>query len=319
MKNPINELEVNLEYLRTHTAVPFTLTKRTTGTHIYSWNTAPRFFPEEMKEAMIRIRYLMGNASSVGLDDLAMPDQPAKDKLIEECHEITYEEFVEYYNSEIYRKQGTIWNIDKRYNTIFMTKETHDRILKEFGRSVSLVFPAADCAVVRFYDPKREVIGLTHSDASRTTEDLIGSSIQYMQEHFGSNIEDIEVYVGAFAMDGWTYDTMPPFAALKDEEGNIIGIREEWQGYIEEIDGKFIIHYGDKVYDQIIASGVSTDHIYFDPNNTLFDENYFSNARSYHSRVDGVPTDREGRNLMGITFHAEEMVEHAEENKVELK
>ena len=92
----------------------------------------------------------------------------------------------------------------------------------------------------------------------------------------------------------------------------------EWKGYIEEVDGEFVIHYGDKIYDQLVASGINMEHVYFAPNNTLFDDDYFSNARSYHSRVDGVPTYREGRNLMGITFDKDRVVSNAEENNTVL-
>lgn len=317
MKKEVRNLEVNTEFLESHSAVPFTLNKRTTGDHIHSWNTAPSFFPESMRgreNAPIRIRFLMDHAHQVGLDDLAMPDQPTGPNLIEECHEITYEEFVEYYTSNTYKEQGTIWNVAKNYTTIFMTKETHDRILEEFGRSVSLVYPAADCAVVRFYDPVHEVIGLTHSDAARTTDNIVGHSIKYMVEHFGSSLDDIEVYVGAFASHGWTYDIMPGFASEKDSEGKVIGLNAEWENYIEEVDGRFLIHYGDKIYDQIEASGVNMEHIYFDPDNTLFHNDYFSNARSYNSRVDGVPAYREGRNLFGITFDKDRVTSQSDEN-----
>ena len=319
MARQFKSLNINIDFLRGHSAVPFTLNKKSVGGNIHSWNTSPKFFPEDMRAPQVRLRYLMDNSKKAGLDDLAMPDQPTGDKLIEDCHEITYEEFVEYYNSGVYKEQGSIWNVDKNYNTIFMTKETHDRILKEFGRSVSLVFPAADCAVVRFYDPVHEVIGITHSDAAHTTNNIIGKSVQYMREHFNTSLDDLEIYVGAFAIDGWTYDTMPQFASKKDSEGNVIGLRDEWKDYIEEKDGKYLIHYGNKIYDQIEATGINMDNVYFDPDNTLFNDNYFSNSRSFNSRVDGVPTYREGRNMMGITFNTDRLVSEAENNHVVLR
>lgn len=308
MKVFVKSLEINEEYLNSHDAIPFSLNKKTTGEYIYSWNIAPRFFPDDMKDSPIRIKYLMDNTKKVGLDDLVMPDQETGNKLIEECHEITYDEFKEYYDSDIYKKQGTIWNVDKFYNSIFMTKDTYDRVKSEIGRSVALVFPAADCAVVRFYDPKKNIIGLTHSDAIHTTRGIIYKSVEYMVEHFESKEEDIEVYVGAFAKDGWTYDKMPDFALNNSE----------WDGYIEEKDNKYLIHYGDKIYDQICLSGVSMDKIYFDPDNTLFNDDYFSNSRSYNSRVDGVSTYREGRNMMGITFDKDKVVDKSEDEHIVL-
>lgn len=309
MKIFVKSLDINDEYLLSHDAVPFTLNKKTTGDHIYSWNVAPRFFPHDMSEGSIRIKYLMDHAKMVGLDDLAMPDQQTGDKLIEECHEITFDDFKNYYESDIANREGTLWNVDKFYNALFMRKDTYDKVKSLFGRGVSLVFPAADCAVVRFYDPKLNVIGLTHSDAVHTTRGIVGKSINYMENHFGSNLSDIEVYVGAFAKDGWTYDKMPDFALNNSE----------WDRYIEEKDGKYLIHYGDKIYDQICLTGVNMDKIYFDPDNTLFNDDYFSNSRSYNSRVDGVATYREGRNMMGITFGKDEVIDKSDEEHVILK
>ena len=304
MKETVKSLEINNEYLLSHGAIPFTLNKKTTGDFIHSWNTSPRFFPDDMKSAPVRIKFFMDHAKMVGLDDLVVPDQEVGDKLIEECHEITFDDFKEYYASNIAKEQGTIWNVDKFYNAVFMSKDTYDKVKEEFNRSISLVFPAADCAVVRFYDPKKNIIGITHSDAVHTTRDIIGKSINYMIDHFGSSKDDIEVYVGAFAKDGWTYDKMPSFALDNTE----------WNSYIEEKDGKYVINYGDKIYDQIKDTGVNMDNVYFDPDNTLFNDNYFSNSRSFNSRVDRVPTYREGRNMMGITFDKDEVIDKAEKN-----
>ena len=314
MKNIVQKFDFNEEYMLNHDAVVFTLNKKTTNGHIYSWNVAPRFFPEDMKDSPIRIKYLMENAKKVGLDDLVMADQQIGDKLIEECHEISFDEFKEYYDSEVYKREGTVWNVDKFYNALFMTKETHDKVKSEIGRSVSLVFPAADCAVIRFYDPKKNVIGLTHSDAVHTTRGIIDKSVSYMVEHFGSNKEDIEVFVGVFAKDGWTYDKIPDFAL--NEDGSLNDI---WKGYIFEENGKYVINYGDKIYEQIKDTGVSMGKVYFDPNNTLFNDDFFSNSRSYNSRVNGVATYREGRNMMGITFDVKEVVEKSEQEHVILR
>ena len=314
MKVDVKSLEVNDDYLLNHDVVPFTLNKKTTGDYIYSWNTAPRFFPDDMKDSATRIKFVFDHAKQVGLDDLAMPDQPKKDKLIEECHELTFDEVSSYYESDTYKNQGTIWNVDKFYDAIFQSRSTHDMIKEKYGRSVSLVYPAADCAVIRFYDSKKQIVGLTHSDAVHTTGNIIGKCVNYMKEHFKSDVEDIEVFVGAFAKDGWTYDKMPDFAS---NDG--VSISDEWKDYISIEDGVYTINYGDKIYDQISGSGINHENIYFDPNNTLFSDDYFSNSRSYNSRVDGVPTYREGRNLMGITFEHDKVVEDSSSNGVVLK
>lgn len=324
MKNEINNLRINEEYLNSHRAIPFTLSKKLKGVEVHTWNTNQAFFPEEMKNkkegevvinnSPIRMKYFMDNVKEVGLDDLAMPDQPKGEKLVEDCHEITFEEFVEYYESDTAKKQGTIWNVDKNYTAIFMTKDTFDKIQEKYHRSISLVFPAADCAVVRYYDKDKEIIGLTHSDGWYTGENIVGKMTEYMKEHFQSDIEKLEVYVGAFAKEDWEYTGLPNFAVNKDEEGNILSYHGDWSDYIESIgDNKYKLHYGDMLYNQLVQSGILKDNIYFSPENTLFNKEYFSHSRSV------VEQEKEGRNLFGITFDKEKVVDNSKETGTILK
>ena len=294
MNRIVKELNYDEETLETLGVIPFTLKKDTLeGEYIISWNTSPKFFSE--KDPQKRIDYVFGNAKKVGLDELAMPDQP---KGGEPCHEITYEEIAESYKTDTASREGTIWNIPKNYDSVFMTRETHFRIMEDYGRSVSLVYPAADCAIVRMYDKKKDVIGLTHSDIAHTTNNIVGDMVEFMKDRFGSNPEDIVVFVGAFAQDGMIWDKYPPFA-----EQN----QEEWGDYIEKIDDThFHVQYGDKLYDQLIAAGLSSESIYFDKDNTIKNDTYFSNNRSK------LNNEREGRNLFGITFDSLPVFESGE-------
>ena len=313
MKKIVKRLIVNEEYFEDHKAIPFTLNKETLkGDNIITWTTIARFFPDDMKDRTTRLNYIMNNVHKVGIDDMLMPDQPAKPE--EECHELTVEDFSNYYESEQAKKDGTIWLIDKNYTSVFMTKETRDIIKEKYGRSVSLVYPAADCAVVRYYDKEKDIIGLTHSDAKRTGKNIIKNMTDYMKEHFNSNLDDIEVYVNAIAYDDWTYDKEPDFMYDKDKDGNVIGPNKEWEGYIEKVaDDNYKIHYGDKIYDQISKSGIKEDNIYFSDDNTLFNKSYFSRSRSMNTG------EREARNLFGITFDTEKIVENQEKTGVKLQ
>ena len=316
IKGKIQYNEELLERLITDSnAIVFTLNKHSGGKEIISWNTDKRFFPPEMSDSIIRIGYVLENAKSVGLDDLAMPDQPLDDKLVEECHELTTEEILSFYDTDVAKKEGTIWNVDKNFSALFMTKETHDKVFDTCGRSVSLVFPCADCAVVRFYDKEHDVIGITHSDAIHTGRNIVPKCVMYMKEKFGTDPSKLQVFVGAFAFEGWTYDRIPDFAALKDESGQVVGINNSWSRYIVFENGKYLINYGDKIFDQLISSGLNIDNISFSPDNTLTNDNYFSNSRSYNSRVDGVSSYREGRNMMGITFEKKKVLDLCEQQK----
>lgn len=298
-----NDLKYNEEMLESLGVIPFTLRKDSLNdTYIISWTTSPRFFGEDMKESTKRVNYVFGNAKKVGLDEMVMPDQP-KDG--ETCHEITYEEVEEAYKTDKAHTEGTLWNVEKNYDAVFMTRETHFKVMEDYGRSMSLVYPAADCAVIRMYDKNKDVIGLTHSDIAHTTKNIIGDMVQYMEEHFGSNPEDIMVFVGAFAKEGMIWDKYPPFAEQNPEI---------WSKYIEKVDDThYNILYGDKIYDQIVESGLSNENVFFDPDNTVKDENYFSNNRFK------LLNERDGRNLFGITFDSLPVYENLEEEKTSVR
>ena len=78
-------------------------------------------------------------------------------------------------------------------------------------------------------------------------------------------------------------------------------------GYEKIDDTHYNILYGNKIYDQIVESGLSNENIYFDPDNTVKDENYFSNNRFK------LLNERDGRNLFGITFDSLPVYENLEE------
>ena len=265
-----------------------------------------------MKDRTTRINYILNNVNKVGIEDMLMPLQPAEPK--ETCHEITFEEFEEFYNSDLAKEDKTIWDIDQNYTAVFVKKDTIDKVKEKYNKNVALVYPAADCAVVRYYDREKDIIGLTHSDALKTGKNVIKSMSDYMKNHFNSNLDNVEIYVSAFAYDDWTYDKEPNFMYDKDKDGNVIGLNKEWEGYIEKVaDDNYKIHYGDKIYDQISKSGIKEENIYFSDDNTLFNKNYYSHARSM------TTGEREARNLFGITFDTEKIVENQEKTGVKLQ
>ena len=155
-----------------------------------------------------------------------------------------------------------------------MTRETHFRIAEDYGRSISLVYPAADCAIVRMYDKEKDVIGLTHSDIVHTSNNIIGDMVEYMKSHFNSN-------------------------------------PEIWNGYIEKIDDThYNVQYGNRIYNQLVESGLLEDNIYFDSDNTIKDDSYFSNNRFK------LLKERDGRNLFGITFDSLPVYERQDNDEI---
>ena len=69
----------------------------------------------------------------------------------------------------------------------------------------------------------------------------------------------------------------------------------------------------DKIFDQINQSGIPKENIYFSDDNTLFNRNYFSNSRSKNEG------ERQGRNLFGITFASDEIIENKEKSGIKLQ
>ena len=310
MERKPNELNYDEEMLQEIGATPVTANKAAfKGTssneegkkkdeNVYSWTTVKSHFPEEMRDRETIMNYVFGNLKRIGIDEPIAPDQPAGGEV---CHELTYEEVLKDYKNPISHRDGTQWLVPKNYDAVFLTRETHFQVMEDMGRSLSLVFPAADCAIVRMFDKEKDVIGLTHSDLNHTSANVIGSMVNYMEEHFGSNPEDIIVWVGAFAHDGMIWDKIPPCAEKNPEE---------WEGYIKPIDDShYEISYGDKIYDQIKDSGVPEKNIFFDMDNTITNEDYYSNNR------DKRLGNKEGRNLMGITFDGLPVYESIEQGK----
>ena len=290
-------LNYNEDTLESLGVIPFGLNKESlNGEYVASWTTSPKSFSDELKETPNGIiNYVFNNTKRVGLDEMVMPDQT---KNARRCHELTYEEVLMQYRTDTAHKQGTIWNVTKNYDSVFMTRETHYQIMEDFGKSISLVYPGADCAIVRKKKKKNDVIGLTHSDLNKTSTNLVGDMIEYMKEHFNSDPNDIVVFVGAFAREGMIWDKYPPVAA---------NYPEEWEGYIKQIDDDhYEIMYGDKLYDQLVEDGLKPENIYFDSDNTITNEDYFSNNRIK------LQNDRFGRNLFGISFDSLPIYESVE-------
>lgn len=304
MEREPKDLNYNEEMLESLGATPFTLKKDSLddGKDVYAWTTVKRYFPEDMREHKTIMNYFFGNLKKVGIDEAIAPDQLENGEI---CHELTYEEVLRDYKTAIAHRDGSQWLVVKDYHSVFLTRQTHFEVMQDMGRSLSLTFPAADCAIIRMYDKEKDVIGLTHSDLNHTSTNIIGSMVDYMKEHFGSDTKDIMVFVGAFAKEGMIWDKYPPCAEKNPEA---------WEGYIKPLENNnYEIMYGNKIYDQIIESGVLKDNIYFDPDNTLKDTSYYSNSRDKRQGT------KEGRNLIGITFDGLPVYENIEEGKTKTR
>jgi YfiH family protein len=63
-------------------------------------------------------------------------------------------------------------------------------------QGITLAVMAADCVPVLFFDPVRGAIGAAHSGWKGTVAHISAEVILAMQEHFGTNPGDVEVWLG---------------------------------------------------------------------------------------------------------------------------
>lgn len=298
--------------------LPFVFNRKTPGGD-YAWTTVPRMLDSSLDTPLKRLNYFHNKVRSLGLDEPIMADQPDPDIEWALVHEITADEIDNQYSQERAKEEGSIWNIDKPYSAIFMTKDTHDRVLRDKNKDLCIVDPIADCVDIRLYNKENGIIGTVHSSAIFSTHDLILKSMDFAKNHFGISADNWIAVVGPYASSNWYYyDNIPRFATLVeayfDENAGEKGkwktrqilrdgkpiILPEWKDYlyITEEDGRKVIRidYRKKTEDQIRESGLLAENVVYSADCTIDDESYYSNARR---RITG---EREGRNLMGIAF-----------------
>ena len=60
-----------------------------------------------------------------------------------------------------------------------------------------LIISVADCQPLLFHDPMRRVVGAAHAGWRGTVQGIAGNVVQKLQEHYGSDPQDIRVALGA--------------------------------------------------------------------------------------------------------------------------
>lgn len=292
--------------------LPFTFNKATSDGPL---TTIRRLFPESMADPMVRLKHFQGIVRPLGLDEPIMPDQRNPDLDWLTVHEITSDEIDAQFETDLAKKQGSIWNVDKPYSAIFMTKKTHDNVLNKHGKDISLVEAIADCVHLKLVSEDYGVIGSVHSSAQYSTHDLILKSMDFAYKHFGIPEGKWIAIVGAFASSNWYYDSIPKFATLLGEpykgednkwhqdqilKNGLPIILPEWEDYLHfvEKDGKKCVEidYRKKTEDQMEACGFNPENVIYSGDCTITDSRYYSNARCF------ITGEKEGRNLSGIAF-----------------
>lgn len=279
-----NNIHLVKHVLQKNLFLPVTLAKATLYDSKRKWTSTPTLY-KPGTSAYERVKYTFGNFNAVGLDEPLMTDQPDADKIEKNIvHEITYEEVCEWMDSKEYQSEGTLWNVLKKYSAFFIRKEVRDKVLRDFGIDLSLVYPSADCAVVRFYDEKEKVMGIAHVDAKYAGKNLIKDCVDFAKTKFGINPKNMYAFVNAFASRDYTFvENAPSWAVLNgvDTDGYPV-LNSAWQNYIKmhREDGVLIseIDYKKKIQDQLEESGITKDHTSFSEGYTIGSCDHFSNS-----------------------------------------
>ncbi len=114
----------------------------------------------------------------------------------------------------------------------------------------ALFLPIADCAGVILYDPKNEVLMVSHIGRHSAEQNGAQRSVDYLRETCGSDPTDILIWIGP-SVGKATY----PLAAF---------------------DGKAL---QDVIVEQLQAAGVVMGHIEASSIDTAHDENYYSHSQ----------------------------------------
>ena len=269
--------------------------------------TAKALFPEDTPFD-IKLNTCMGKYHIIGLDEPVMPDQPSSNKPFT-FREITYKDVKRWINSRLTKENGSFWDEPKPYSAIFIRKETRDRVLRDFGIDISLLFPASDCAVIRFYCEDGEIMGITHADTERAANGLIPACAEFIKRKFHVPPEKVCVFVSSFASRNYKFTVNPPKwgvkldenkQPIKDSNGLPI-LRPEWEGYINfEMENGILvsrIDYGRKIKDEIKKANFSSDRLSFARYCTIGNSDYYSNSDA--ANIEGSPA---GRNIMFGAF-----------------
>ena len=97
----------------------------------------------------------------------------------------------------------------------------------------------ADCTPVLFYDPVQQVIAVAHAGRAGALQGIVPKTIQKMQQHFKSTLEDIKVVLGP-SIGACCYEVNEEiFKEVKSKGYGLSTVFEKQRYYL---DVKHIIH-----------------------------------------------------------------------------
>jgi purine-nucleoside/S-methyl-5'-thioadenosine phosphorylase / adenosine deaminase len=125
----------------------------------------------------------------------------------------------------------------------------------------------ADCVVVLLYDPTHHAIAAVHSGWRGSAKNIVGKTISTLTAKYASRPADILAYLSPSPMrDEYEvgHEVSQQFDATYSTPKSET---KDW------FDNKLVI------YDQLLAAGLSADHIESDPRSTMADNEFHSYRR----------------------------------------
>ncbi len=161
-------------------------------------------------------------------------------------------------------------------------------VIKNDVPGVVIGHPVADCPVVMMVDQKQKIAIIGHCGGPLIDEKLPMMISEALRSKYDSRLDDIFTYVSACAGDTWTYDSKPDWANDNDF----------WRNYIiyNTEDKLFHINLRAALLEQLIKSGLDTDKMKFNLDDTITDTRYYSNA------MQRINPSRGGRHFAGLCF-----------------
>lgn len=114
----------------------------------------------------------------------------------------------------------------------------------------------ADCTVVSYYDPRKQVIALAHAGWRGTAGLIASKMITKMREVYGCQPEDILVGIGPnMGKDSFQVreDVLQVFHTTFGDLAEVF--------FTPQSDGSFLLNLNAALLTQLIASGIQPDHI----------------------------------------------------------
>ena len=148
--------------------------------------------------------------------------------------------------------------------------------------------PVADCPVVMMVDQKQKIAIVGHCSGALIDEKLPMMISEALRSKYDSRVDDIFTYVSACAGNTWTYDSIPGWASDK----------KYWDKYItfNPEEKLFHINLRAALLEQFVRSGLDTDNMRFNLDDTITDTRYYSNA------MQRINPSRGGRHFAGLCF-----------------